>query len=98
MKPDYTRLEFGAAPLDRPYVILNMVSSIDGKAVVEGSEKGLGSKTDQRLMRELRTNADTILNGAGTLRASGTSLGWAATRRWKPFARPRAGRASPRQR
>jgi len=73
MKPDYTRLEFGRAPADRPYVILNMVSSIDGKAVVEGSEKGLGSKTDQRLMRELRTNADMILNGAGTLRASGTS-------------------------
>ena len=43
MKPDYTRLEFGRTPADRPYVILNMVSSIDGKAVVEGSEKGLGS-------------------------------------------------------
>ena len=73
MKPDYTRLEFGPPPAERPYVLLNMVTSIDGKAVVEGSEKGLGSKTDQRLMRELRTNADVILNGAGTLRASGTS-------------------------
>ena len=42
MKPDYTRLAFGPPPADRPYVLLNMVTSIDGKAVVEGSEKGLG--------------------------------------------------------
>jgi len=52
---------------------MNMVMSADGKVVIEGTEQGIGSPTDQRLMRELRVNADIVLNGAGTLRASGTS-------------------------
>ncbi len=72
-KPDYTALDLAPAPADRPYILMNMVMSLDGKAVVEGTEKGIGSKTDQRLMRELRVNADIVLSGAGTLRASGTS-------------------------
>jgi riboflavin biosynthesis pyrimidine reductase len=71
--PDYTTLAFPPAPAERPYVIMNMVSSVDGRAVIEGTEKGLGSPADQRLMRELRVHADIVLNGAGTLRASGTS-------------------------
>ena len=73
MKPDYTSLEFPEGPADRPYVIVNMVASVDGKATIEGTERGLGSPTDQRLMRELRVHADVVLNGASTLRASGTS-------------------------
>lgn len=72
-KPDYTGLELPPAPPDRPYVLLNMVMSADGKAVIGGTEKGLGSATDQRLMRELRVNADVVLAGSGTLRASGVS-------------------------
>ncbi len=72
-KPDYTALDLPAPPADRPYILLNMVMSIDGKVVVEGTEQGIGSKVDQRLMRELRVSADVVLNGANTLRASGTS-------------------------
>ena len=72
-KPDYTRLDLPAPPPHRPYVLVNMVMSADGKIVIEGTEQGIGSKTDQRLMRELRVNADVILNGAATLRASGAS-------------------------
>lgn len=72
-KPDYTTLDLPPPPDGRPYVVLNMVMSIDGKVVVEGTEQGIGSKVDQRLMRELRVNADVVLNGASTLRASGTS-------------------------
>jgi riboflavin biosynthesis pyrimidine reductase len=72
-KPDYTSLDLPPAPADRPYVLMNMVMSADGKVVIEGTEQGIGSKVDQRLMRELRVNADIVLNGAGTLRASGTS-------------------------
>lgn len=72
-KPDYTSLDLPAAPAGRPYVMLNMVMSMDGKVVVEGTEQGIGSKVDQRLMRELRVSADIVLNGASTLRASGTS-------------------------
>ena len=74
MHPDYTLLRFGApAGAGRPYVITNMVTSADGKVVLGDNERGLGSATDQRLMRELRVHADVVLNGAGTLRVSGTS-------------------------
>ena len=72
-KPDYTALEFPPPPAERPYVLVNMVASADGKTVIEGNERGLGSPTDQRLLRELRVHADVVLNGSGTLRASGTS-------------------------
>ncbi len=71
--PDYTSLDLPPPPRDRPYVLVNMVMSADGKVVVDGTEQGIGSKADQRLMRELRVNADIVLNGAGTLRASGSS-------------------------
>lgn len=66
-------LDLPPSPDDRPYVLVNMVMSVDGKVVIEGTEQGIGSKVDQRLMRELRVNADVVMNGAGTLRASGTS-------------------------
>ncbi len=72
-KPDYSALDLPPPPPDRPYVLANMVMSADGKSVIEGTEQGIGSEIDQRLMRELRVNADVVLNGAGTLRASGTS-------------------------
>lgn len=72
-KPDYTALDPPPPPPDRPWVFANTVMSADGKSVIEGTEHGIGSATDQRLMRELRVNADVVLNGAGTLRASGTS-------------------------
>ena len=70
---DYTALEFPDPPSDRPYTAINMVMSADGRTTVEGSERGLGSETDQRLMRELRVHFDVVLNGAATFRASGTS-------------------------
>ena len=70
---DYTALEFPEPPPDRPYTAINMVMSADGRTTIEGSERGLGSTTDQRLMRELRVHFDIVLNGAATFRASGTS-------------------------
>src|SRR5579864_3327543 len=60
-------------PNRRPIVYLNMVSSVDGKATVGGSERGLGSADDKRIMQELRSHADAVLNGATTLRVSGSS-------------------------
>jgi riboflavin-specific deaminase-like protein len=59
----------------RPYVIINMVSSIDGKVAVEGKSSRIGSETDRRAMRTLRSKADAVLIGAGTLRAEKLSLG-----------------------
>ena len=73
MKPDYTALDFPAPPPDRPYAVVCMVASADGKTVIEGDERGLGSEADRRLLHELRTHADVVLSGAGTMRATGAS-------------------------
>lgn len=70
---DYTTLSFPEPPADRPFVAINMVMSADGRTVVDGTERGLGSKLDQRLMRELRVHFDAVMNGGATFRASGTS-------------------------
>jgi riboflavin-specific deaminase-like protein len=59
----------------RPYVIVNMVSSIDGRTAVEGKASPLGSETDRQTMRTLRSKADAVMVGAGTLRAEKLSLG-----------------------
>ena len=71
--PGYVNLDLPDPPADRPYVLVNMVMSADGKIVIEGTEAGLGSPSDQALMRALRTNVDAVLNGASTLRKSGSS-------------------------
>ncbi len=70
---DYTKLTFPDPPTDRPFVAINMVMSADGRTVVDGTERGLGSALDQRLMRELRVHFDVVMNGGATFRASGTS-------------------------
>ena len=57
------------APADRPYLGLNMVSSLDGKATIEWRTKGLSSELDRRLFHHLRTQADAVMVGAGTVRA-----------------------------
>ena len=59
------------APADRPFVYLNMVASADGRAAIEGRSHALGSETDTLLLTELRTLADAVLIGTGTLRAEG---------------------------
>jgi riboflavin biosynthesis pyrimidine reductase len=56
---------------DRPFVYLNMVASVDGRAAIEGRAHALGSDTDTLLLTELRTLADAVLIGSETLRAEG---------------------------
>ena len=63
-------LDLGSrAPADRPYLVLNMVSTLDGKAVVDGTTRSLGGEADRLLFHGLRTQADAIMAGAGTIRA-----------------------------
>ena len=58
----------------RPYVIINMVASVDGKIAIEGKSSRIGSETDRRAMRTLRSKADAAMIGANTLRAEKLSL------------------------
>ncbi|WP_430647719.1 dihydrofolate reductase family protein [Agromyces sp. GXS1127] len=50
---------------------VNMVSSLDGAATLAGRSGGLGDPEDQRLMSVLRSHADVVVVGAGTVRAEG---------------------------
>jgi riboflavin biosynthesis pyrimidine reductase len=52
----------------RPWVRVNMVSSLDGVAAVDGRSKGLSSAEDRRLLGLLRVLSDVVLVGAGTVR------------------------------
>jgi riboflavin-specific deaminase-like protein len=65
----------GRTETSRPYVIINMVSSVDGRTAVEGKSSPLGSETDRQTMRTLRSRSDAVMIGAGTLRAERLSLG-----------------------
>jgi riboflavin-specific deaminase-like protein len=59
----------------RPYVILNVVASVDGKTTIEGKASGIGSEVDRTAMRTLRSKVDAVMIGANTLRAEKLSLG-----------------------
>ena len=50
---------------DRPYLALNMVSTPDGKATVDGRTRAISSETDRELFHDLRTQADAVMAGAG---------------------------------
>jgi riboflavin-specific deaminase-like protein len=56
------------APAARPYLALNMVSSLDGKAAIDWRTKGLSTELDRQLFHHLRTQADAVMVGAGTAR------------------------------
>ena len=56
------------APAGRPYLGINMVSSLDGKATLDWRTRGLSSDVDRRLFHHLRTQADAVMVGAGTAR------------------------------
>ena len=61
------------APEDRgvSMIRLNMVSSLDGAATLEGRSGGLGGEADQQMMMRLRMLTDVILVGANTVRVEG---------------------------
>ena len=59
------------APADRPFVFVNMIATIDGRAARDGRSATIGGEADLELLLELRTAADAVLIGTGTLRAEG---------------------------
>lgn len=57
------------APAGRPRVLLNMVSSTDGRATLHGRSAPLSGSADRALFHALRLPVDAVLAGAGTVRA-----------------------------
>jgi riboflavin biosynthesis pyrimidine reductase len=56
------------APPDRPYLVINMVASVDGRATIRGRTKDLSSPADKEVFFALRRAVDAVLVGTGTLR------------------------------
>ena len=54
---------------DRPYVVINFATTLDGRAAIEGRSGPIGSATDTRMLQLLRTRVDAVMIGAGTMRA-----------------------------
>ncbi len=54
---------------NRPFVRCNMISTLDGAITVNGRSGMLGGPADRRVFQTLRSQADVILVGAGTVRA-----------------------------
>jgi 5-amino-6-(5-phosphoribosylamino)uracil reductase len=62
-------LRFGdLAPADRPYVLLNMAATADGRVSIGGRSAPVAGGADRELFHELRTQADAVMVGAGTAR------------------------------
>jgi riboflavin biosynthesis pyrimidine reductase len=57
------------APPDRPWLLVNMITSLDGAITIDGRSGGLGGPADKAAFAALRAVADVVLAGAGTVRA-----------------------------
>ncbi|PRY30959.1 pyrimidine reductase family protein [Umezawaea tangerina] len=57
--------------LDRPWVQVNFVSSVDGAVSVDGKSGALGNAADKKVFALGRDLADVVLVGAGTAEAEG---------------------------
>ena len=54
---------------ERPYLILNFATTLDGRAAINGRSGPIGSATDTEMLQRLRTRVDAVMIGAGTMRA-----------------------------
>jgi riboflavin-specific deaminase-like protein len=54
---------------DRPYLVMNFATTLDGRAAIEGRSGPIGSEADTRVLQLLRTRVDAVMIGAGTMRA-----------------------------
>jgi riboflavin-specific deaminase-like protein len=53
---------------DRPFVAMNFVATVDGRATIEGRSGPIGSDADTAMLGGLRTRFDAVMIGAGTMR------------------------------
>jgi len=60
--------ERASEPAARPRVLLNMVSTVDGRASLRGRSAPLSGPADRALFHALRTAVDGVLVGAATVR------------------------------
>src|SRR6202012_4423786 len=75
-------LHFGAVPADRPFVVANFVSTLDGVVSYEIKDQAGGSTisgmdpADHFIMGLLRASVDAIMVGARTVQDAGPQSLW----------------------
>jgi len=52
---------------DRPYLVTNFAATVDGRIAIDGRSGAIGDDGDRELFRRLRTQADALLVGTGTI-------------------------------
>ena len=80
------------APAHRPYMAMNFVATLDGRATVEGRSGPIGDQADRELFHGLRTQADAVMVGANTAHGGALRPAGEVARPRRP---PRAGRTRP---
>ena len=61
----------GPAPADRPYVLVNMIATADGRATIAGRTGPIANRADYELFHALRAQVDAVMVGAQTVRVEG---------------------------
>jgi riboflavin biosynthesis pyrimidine reductase len=56
---------------DRPFVAMNFVATVDGRATIEGRSGPIGSEADTAMLVALRKRFEAVMIGAGTKRVEG---------------------------
>jgi riboflavin biosynthesis pyrimidine reductase len=59
------------APAGRPWLLVNMITSLDGAVTVDDRSGGLARPADKAMFSALRGIGDVVLAGAGTVRTEG---------------------------
>lgn len=73
----------------RPWVMANMVMSVDGAVAVDGRSAPLSTPADRRMFHAVRSTVDVVMAGAGTVRAE--RYGRPRAEPWAAEARARRG-------
>jgi riboflavin biosynthesis pyrimidine reductase len=58
----------GDAPPDRPFLLVNMIATADGRATISGRTGPIANRADYELFHALRTRVDAVMVGAETVR------------------------------
>jgi riboflavin biosynthesis pyrimidine reductase len=61
----------GPAPPDRPFVLVNMIATADGRATIAGRTAPIANRADYELFHALRARTDAVMVGAETIRVEG---------------------------
>jgi riboflavin biosynthesis pyrimidine reductase len=61
----------GPAPGVRPFVLVNMIATADGRATIAGRTAPISNRADYELFHALRERVDAVMVGAETVRVEG---------------------------